>query len=56
MALTEKQIQALRPREGVDRYRICDGRGLYIVVMSSGQKYWSARVTRGGHGRSPPSG
>ena len=51
MALTEKQIQALRPREGVDRYRICDGRGLYIVVMSSGQKYWSARVTRGGKAR-----
>lgn len=48
MALTEKQIQALRPRDGVDRYRVCDGRGLYLVVFRSGRKTWSARISRGG--------
>ena len=51
MALTEKQLQNLKPREGVDRYRVCDGRGLYIVVMASGRKFWSARVTKGGKTR-----
>lgn len=51
MALTEKQLQNLKPRKGVDRYRVCDGRGLYIVVMASGRKFWSARVTKGGKTR-----
>lgn len=51
MALTEKQVQNLKPRKGVDRYRVCDGRGLYCVVMASGRKFWSARVTKGGKTR-----
>lgn len=48
MSLTERQIEALRPREGKDRYAVHDGRGLYLFVMSSGRKYWYARLYEGG--------
>lgn len=41
MSLTDIKIKSLRPRE--KRYYVPDGRGLYIAVMPTGEKYWYAR-------------
>ena len=38
MALTDKEIQALKPRE--KKYKIFDGDGLYLLVHPRGWKYW----------------
>ena len=38
MALTDKEIQALKPRE--KKYKIFDGDGLYLLVHPRGWKFW----------------
>ena len=38
MALTDKEIQALKPQ--VKRYKVFDGDGLYLLVHPNGGKYW----------------
>lgn len=51
MPLTEMQIKNLKPRAGRDRTWVSDGRGLYIVVMATGEKYWYARIYENGRER-----
>ena len=41
--LTEVQIANLKPR--AKRYSLGDGKGLYILVMPSGDKYWRMGAT-----------
>jgi integrase len=38
MALTDKEIQSLKPRE--KKYKVFDGDGLYLLVHPKGWKYW----------------
>ena len=38
MALTDKEIQALKPRE--KKYKVFDGDGLYLLVHPRGCKFW----------------
>jgi integrase len=38
MALTDKEIQSLKPRE--KKYKVFDGNGLYLLVHPRGWKYW----------------
>lgn len=38
MALTDKEIQALKPR--AKKYKVFDGDGLYLLVHPRGWKYW----------------
>lgn len=49
MSLSELKIQKLKPRE--KRYLVGDGRGLYIAVMPTGEKYWYARTFENGRER-----
>ncbi|MGO9515199.1 MAG: tyrosine-type recombinase/integrase [Steroidobacteraceae bacterium] len=46
MALTEKEIQALKPRE--KRYKVTDGDGLFLLVHPAGGKYWYMKYSLGG--------
>lgn len=46
MALTDKEIQALKPRE--KRYKVTDGDGLYLLVNPAGGKYWYMKYYLGG--------
>jgi Arm DNA-binding domain len=46
MALTDKEIQALKPRE--KRYTVTDGDGLYLLVNPAGGKYWYLKYSIGG--------
>jgi integrase len=46
MALTDKEIQALKPRE--KRYKVTDGDGLYLLVNLAGGKYWYMKYCVGG--------
>jgi integrase len=46
MALTDKEIQALKPRE--KRYKVTDGDGLYLLVNPAGGKYWYMKYCVGG--------
>jgi hypothetical protein len=46
MALTDKEIQALQPRE--KRYKVTDGDGLYLLVNPAGGKYWYMKYYWGG--------
>jgi hypothetical protein len=46
MALTDKEIQALQPRE--KRYKVTDGDGLYLLVNPAGGKYWYMKYYLGG--------
>ena len=46
MSLSELKIQKLKPRE--KRYLVSDGRGLYIAVMPTGEKYWYSRTFENG--------
>jgi len=46
MALTDKEIQALKPRE--KRYKVTDGDGLYLLVNTAGGKYWYMKYYLGG--------
>ncbi|MBQ4418912.1 MAG: tyrosine-type recombinase/integrase, partial [Synergistaceae bacterium] len=45
----ELTIQKLKPRE--KRYLVGDGRGLYIAVMPTGEKYWYSRTFENGRER-----
>jgi integrase len=38
MALTDKEIQALKPQ--AKKYKVTDGDGLYLVIHPEGGKYW----------------
>jgi hypothetical protein len=38
MALTDKEIQSLKPR--AKKYKVFDGDGLYLLVHPRGWKYW----------------
>src|SRR6185437_5899478 len=38
MALTDKEIQALKPR--AKKYKVFDGDGLYLLIHPKGGKYW----------------
>jgi len=49
MSLSELKIQKLKPRE--KRYLVGDGRGLYIAVMPTGEKYWYSRTFENGRER-----
>lgn len=42
--LTEKQIDSLLPR--AKQYSLGDGKGLYLLVMPSGKKYWRMGAKR----------
>jgi len=44
--LTEKQIASLLPR--AKQYSLGDGKGLYLLVMPSGKKYWRMGANRFG--------
>ena len=44
--LTELKIKSLKPRK--ERWAIADGRGLYLVVMPTGEKYWYHRTWKDG--------
>src|SRR6204780_895521 len=46
MALTDKEIQALKPRD--KRYKVTDGDGLYLLVNPAGGKYWYMKYYLGG--------
>jgi integrase len=45
MALTEVQIRQLKPKD--KRYMILDDNGLYLEVMTSGNKHWRYRYYEG---------
>ena len=49
MALTEIQIKAARPKD--KRYLLRDDRGLYLEVMTSGNKHWRLRYWENGKER-----
>lgn len=38
MALTDKEIQALKPQS--KKYKVFDGDGLYLAVHPKGGRYW----------------
>jgi integrase len=46
MALTDKEILALKPRE--KRYKVTDGDGLFLLVNPAGGKYWYMKYSLGG--------
>lgn len=46
MALTDKEIQALKPAD--KRYKVTDGDGLYLLVNPAGGKYWYMKYSLGG--------
>lgn len=46
MALSELKIKNLKPKD--KRYLVGDGRGLYIAVMPTGEKYWYYRTWENG--------
>ena len=48
MALTEMQIRGLKPKD--KRYMIRDDNGLYLEVMTSGNKHWRYRYFDGKKG------
>jgi hypothetical protein len=50
MALTDKEIQALKPAD--KRYKVTDGDGLYLLVNPAGGKYWYMKYFFG----LPPAG
>ena len=41
MALTEIQIKNAKPKD--KRYMLRDDRGLYLEIMTSGNKHWRLR-------------
>ncbi|GHV51309.1 integrase [Synergistales bacterium] len=45
MALTETQIRALKPKD--KRYMVYDDNGLYLKIMTSGNKHWRYRYYEG---------
>lgn len=47
--LSELKIKSLKPKK--KRYLVCDGQGLYIAVMPTGEKYWYVRLWENGHER-----
>ena len=46
MALTDKEIQALKPKD--KKYKVTDADGLYLLVHPKGWKYWYMKYHIGG--------
>jgi integrase len=46
MMLTDKAVKAAKPKE--KQYKITDGRGLFLLVLPTGGKYWHFRSRVGG--------
>jgi len=46
LPLTDKQVAELEPKP--IRYKVGDGRGLYLLVEPAGQKRWRMRFKRFG--------
>ena len=44
--LTDKQISAVRP--GEKKYKLFDEKGLFLLVVPHGGKYWKFKYTRAG--------
>lgn len=54
MALTDLKIKGAKPR--AKKYKMADGKGLFIVVMPNGSKYWHYRFQFAGKPKSLPLG
>lgn len=46
MLLTDKTVKAAKPTE--KQYKLSDGKGLYLLVLPAGGKYWHFRTKSGG--------
>jgi len=46
VALADKQIRAARP--GEKKYKLFDEKGLFLLVVPRGGKYWKFKYTRAG--------
>lgn len=46
MALTDTKVRSIKSRE--KSFKLADGKGLFLVVMPNGSKYWRLRYSFGG--------
>jgi hypothetical protein len=49
MPLTDRQITAAQPRE--KKHKLFDEKGLFLLVLPGGGKYWKFKYSRAGRGR-----
>lgn len=53
MALTARQVETARPKE--KDYKLSDERGLYLLVKTTGARYWRLKYRIAGKEKNCPS-
>ena len=49
MSLTDTKVRSLKPRE--KKYKVSDGKGLFLLIAPQGSKYWRFKYTFNGKER-----